>query len=650
MGELMRVHDWSKTRLGSPEFWPQSLRTSVSTCLNCSFPILIWWGPALVKLYNDAYRPILGAKHPRALGSAGEDVWPEIWHLIGPMLRRVMHQGEAAPAKDLLLPLRRHGYDEECYFSFSYSPIRDESGGVGGVFCPVIETTERVIGERRLHLLRAIAEYLTDLNTPAQACAAAMTCLRESGRHDFPFSAIYLIGDDPATAQLAGCAGFGPDGPACGETLRLDGTLDRTGAATPFAAVVNSSETVMAENPSELLGALPVGPWSTPAERILLIPLGDGGARPAGLMLVGLNPHRPLDEMRGFAELVAAQIAAAVAKARALVEERRRAEALAELDRAKTAFFSNISHEFRTPLTLMLGPLEEIQRKADSAPVSEVRPLAEMAIRNALRLQRLVNTLLDFSRIEAGRLHARYRPTDLARLTAELASSFHSALEQAGLRYIVDCPPLSQPVYVDGDLWEKVVLNLLSNAFKFTLHGEVRVELSEQPGAALLVVRDSGIGIAADQLPHIFDRFHRVEGTRGRSHEGTGIGLALVCDLVRLHGGEVTVASVPDQGSAFSVRIPFGNAHLPADRVSQEAVDVRADALGPAFLEEASSWLADKPGPTGTPGVYAADPRNSLDGAATILLAEDNADMRGYVRRLTFCAARSAARSISRLC
>jgi hypothetical protein len=117
MGELMRVHDWSKTRLGSPEFWPQSLRTSVSTCLNCSFPILIWWGPALVKLYNDAYRPILGAKHPRALGSAGEDVWPEIWHLIGPMLRRVMHQGEAAPAKDLLLPLRRHGYDEECYFS-----------------------------------------------------------------------------------------------------------------------------------------------------------------------------------------------------------------------------------------------------------------------------------------------------------------------------------------------------------------------------------------------------------------------------------------------------------------------------------------------------------------------------------------------------
>ncbi len=621
-GALMRARDWSLTPLGHPETWPQSLRTSVSTCLNCAFPIVLWWGPALVQMYNDAYIEILGAKHPAALGAAGREVWPEIWDVVGPMLGRVISRGEATGAEDLQLMLHRRGFNEECYFCFSYSPIRDESGGVGGVFCPVIETTERVIGERRLNLLRAIAEQAADMTSARCACNRAIECVRDIGQCDLPFAALYLVDEDGSVARLSGTAGVEAGTAVCPEEIRLDtpeGTL-------LYATVLGGSETVMVDNPGDTFGPLPAGPWTRPPGQVAMLPLNTGGARAAGFMLAALNPHRPPEEMRDFAELIAGQVATAVGKARAYEQERRRAEALAELDRAKTAFFSNISHEFRTPLTLMLGPLEEIAGRPDDTPLAELRPLIETGNRNALRLQRLVNALLDFSRIEAGRMQASYRPTDLRRLTLELASGFESAMRRAGLAFELALNTLSRAVYVDTGMWEKIVLNLLSNAFKFTWHGLVRVELAEQDGAAVLTVRDTGIGIAAGDLPHVFERFHRIEGTSGRSYEGTGIGLALVSDLVRLHGGSVTVDSTPDKGSAFHVRIPFGRAHLPAERVSDEPGELPLASDGAAFLDEVSSW---------SDGDLSA-PRVAAIGAdsATILLVEDNADMRGYIRRL----------------
>ena len=180
MGALMRARDWSATPLGPKDTWPQSLRTSVSTCLNCSFPVLIWWGPQLVKLYNDAYVPILGDKHPSALGTPGRQVWPEVWDTIGPMLARVMDRGEATPADDLPLTLHRHGYPEPCWFSFSYSPIRDEQGRVAGVFCPVVETTARVLAERRAAFLFDLERPLRDAASPLAVKAAVCGLL---GRH-----------------------------------------------------------------------------------------------------------------------------------------------------------------------------------------------------------------------------------------------------------------------------------------------------------------------------------------------------------------------------------------------------------------------------------------------------------------------------------
>jgi signal transduction histidine kinase len=219
-----------------------------------------------------------------------------------------------------------------------------------------------------------------------------------------------------------------------------------------------------------------------------------------------------------------------------------RAEALAEIDCAKTAFFSNVSHEFRTPLTLMLGPLESVLAKGGLLPAEDREQIAT-AHRNSLRLLKLVNSLLDFSRIEAGRVKVSYVPVDLATFTMDLASHFRSVMQAAGLEFTVDCPPISEPVYVDREMWEKIVLNLLSNAFKFTFEGRITVKLKSENDQAVLTVADTGVEIPEAELPFLFDRFHRVEGAKGRTYEGTGIGLALIKELIKLQGGTVEVRS-----------------------------------------------------------------------------------------------------------
>ena len=332
-------------------------------------------------------------------------------------------------------------------------------------------------------------------------------------------------------------------------------------------------------------------------------------------------------------ERAAVHIAGAVSNARAYEEERRRTEQLAELDRAKTAFFSNASHEFRTPLTLMLGPVQDMLEEARDGQVVVREAELERVHRNGLRLLKLVNTLLDFSRIEAGRVRAAFRSTDLARSTTELASTFRSAMKRAGLRYEVDCPPLPEPAWVDRDMWEKVVLNLLSNAFKYTLEGGVAVRLRAVADAAELSVADTGTGIPAAEVPRVFERFHRIEGQRGRTHEGSGIGLALVQELARLHGGEARAESVEGKGSIFTVRIPFGRARA-AEAAVDEAAPVSIATSAAAYVEEALRWLPEAAGEVVPIEEVAAHPAALRTEGGRVLLADDNADMRDYVRRL----------------
>ena len=632
MARRMREHDWARTPLGPAEHWPQSLRTSVSTCLDCAFPIVLWWGPELTILYNDEYRPMLGAKHPAALGAPGEKVWAEIWHVVGPMLSHVFRNAEATRSRDLLLHIERVGYPEEAYFSFSYSPIRAEDGRVGGIFCPVIETTEKVIGERRLRTLRDLAAACKGSASEGALYGAAAEVLALNP-HDVPFAMIYRVDEGHESARLDATAGIAAGHPAAFSSARWG-----TAGTDPWALarVVATGRTATLADLEARFDGLPSGAWARPPHTALAIPvLRPGQERPRAILVAAVSPMRALDEdYRTFFGLVATQIASGLADAQAREEEHRRAEALAELDRAKTAFFSNVSHEFRTPLTLMLGPLEDVLAGAHGVLPADTAEALSIAHRNALRLLKLVNTLLDFSRIEAGRMEASYEPTDLAVLTSELASVFRSAVERAGLELVIDCPPLEESAYVDRDLWEKVVLNLLSNAFKFTFEGAITVRLRRAGEQFELTVADTGVGIPPADLPRVFQRFHRVRHARARTHEGTGIGLALVQELARLHGGDVTVTSAEGRGSTFTVRIAAGHAHLPAERIGASRA-LAPTRLGAApWLEEAMRALPDGP------DIESADPAEApgsepLPGPpARILVADDNADMREYVRRL----------------
>ena len=594
MGALMRGKDWAATPLGPAQSWPQSLRTAVSILLNSRYPMFLFWGAQLIKIYNDGYRPITGDKHPWALGRPGTEVWPEIWDDIGPMVERVVRDGEATWSEDLRLFMHRRGFPEEVFFTFSYSPIRDESGGVGGMFCACTETTTKVQGERRLKLLRDLAAAPAEARTVADACALSAEVLR-SNPQDVPFALIDL-----------GNRGAWPLG----------------------------------HHPIEMLNArlpeVPAGPWPEPPRSVMVLPLADRAlAETSGVIVLGVSSRLAWDDAyRGFFDLVAGQVATSIANSRASEEERKRAAALAELDRAKTAFFSNVSHEFRTPLTLMLGPLEDLASQSTLLR-PEQRDIVDLARRNAQRLLKLVNTLLDFARIEAGRAQASYEPTDLAALTAELASNFRAACERAGLALTVDCPPLTAPVYVDRDMWEKIVLNLLSNAFKFTFQGSIDVALRGDGDVVELTVSDTGSGIPARELSRVFERFHRIDGARGRSHEGSGIGLALVQELVRLHKGTIRAESEEGAGARFIVTLPAGRAHLDPQRVMAPGTLASTALKADAFVEEALRWLPDAPHEPAAVSPALEAPFSSRErSGARVLVADDNADLRDYVKRL----------------
>jgi signal transduction histidine kinase/DNA-binding response OmpR family regulator len=330
------------------------------------------------------------------------------------------------------------------------------------------------------------------------------------------------------------------------------------------------------------------------------------------------------DELRGQNRDMEREIIQRSHELAAALGELRQANArLAELDTAKTAFFSNISHEFRTPLTLMLGPLEDALADAES-PASQ-RWRLEAAHRNCQRLLKLVNTLLDFSSIEAGRVQAQYEPTDLSPLTADLASQFRSAVERAGLALIVDCRPLPEPIYLDRAMWEKIVLNLLSNALKHTFEGRIEVRVQWVDKRAQLSVEDTGVGIPREQIPRLFERFHRVPGAPSRTHEGSGIGLSLVREFVDLHSGSVSVESEVGRGSRFLVSLLAGSTHLPAESVVQGTPGNATYRTASAYIEEALHWLP-------SPGTPAAG--KTASARSRILWADDNSDMREYVASL----------------
>jgi signal transduction histidine kinase/CheY-like chemotaxis protein len=445
---------------------------------------------------------------------------------------------------------------------------------------------------------------------------------------------LYLIDGKGGEAKLAGVIGTKAGAPVSPPAI----PLVSSGQPWPIAEVLQRQDLAIVSNLRDRFAELPAGPWRDPPNTAVIIPIrSNKPGQLVGFIIAGVSSRLRLDYLyRTFFELMGGQIATGIANVQAYEEERKRAEALAEIDHAKTLFFSNVSHEFRTPLTLMIGPLEDALASGN-LPTAE-RASLHTAHRNSLRLLKLVNSLLDFSRIEAGRAQASYEPNDLAAVTTDIVSNFRSACERASLKLVVDCEPLREPVYVDRDMWEKIVLNLLSNAFKFTFEGEIAVTLRAVGRSVELQVRDTGVGIPPHELPRLFERFHRIEGQKSRTYEGSGIGLALVQELVKLHSGTISATSELDNGTNFIVTVPLGYSHLPADRIGAERQSSSTDVRADIFVEEALRWLPDGPDEAllESQSLQTAPPQLA---GARIFIADDNSDMRAYLRTLLgpFC-------------
>ncbi|MBS7567057.1 response regulator [Mucilaginibacter sp. Bleaf8] len=635
MGKLIRTMDWSKTALGPIESWPQSLRTSVSLCLSSTFPILIAWGPETIQIYNDSYRPICGAKHPESMGQNFRICWETALPVVGDAFTRG-EQGEGTYINDQRMFLDRYGYLEEAFMTFSFAPIRDESGGVGGIFHPITETTIKMLSGRRTQSLRDLGADLGKAKSIQEIGDITATRYPDY-LLDIPFFLVYQLDHETNTARLITAAGLPAGAALAPQSVHLQ---DEAQTSWPFAGVRASGQMQAVAELEQFFGSFQCEPYPEAPNTAVLLPLKISGQDDVfGFMVAGVSARRALDnDYLNFYDQLANTYNTAVSNVYAYEQEQKRAEALAEIDRSKTAFFSNVSHEFRTPLTLMLGPLEDMLNRS-SLP-DDVKAPVESTHRNALRLLKLVNNLLDYSRVEAGRAQAAYQQLDLAELTTDLASSFRSIIEKAGMQLIVHAELPESMAYVDRQMWEKIVLNLLSNAFKYTLEGAITVSLQQEGNAAVLRVIDTGVGIPEKELPHMFERFHRVQNSAGRTHEGTGIGLSLVHELVHLHGGEITVSSTEGKGSTFMVKIPLGKAHLPHEHVLQAGKETDSSALKGAFLQEAFNLLQEETqarhggDAASAPKSMVAHQDFSVAKGTRILIVDDNADMRAYLNRL----------------
>lgn len=619
VGRDLSAVDWAATPLGPPEGWSQSLKTAVRILLSSKFAMWMAWGPELTFFCNDSYRrDTLGKKYPWALGRPAVEVWSEIWDDIGPRIHTVMSTGEATWDESLQLLLERSGFVEESYHTFSYSPLADDDGHVEGMLCVVSEVTEQAISTRRMTTLRDLAAHTSGHLTESEAVDAAVAQI-STDPLSLPFALVYLADPDLGVLRLAGAAGIREGHRLAPSRIEMGDPTSPWPVQDPLAG-----RTVLVDLPQDA----PPGPWGKPPTQAVVVPLA-GAASPEsyGFLVAGLSRYRPLDEAyAGFVDLVAGQIAAALTSARTFDGEKRRAETLARLDQAKTDFFTNVSHEFRTPLTLLLGPTEDALRDPTLAADDPQRTRFEVVGRNGQRLLQLVNSLLDFSRLEAGGITSRFEPVDLKQVTEPLVAMFESAASQAGLSLVVDIEPIVGDSYVDVEHWAKIVLNLLSNAFKFTFEGGITVTLRQVDGEAVLTVADTGCGIVAEELPHLFERFHRVQGAVARTHEGSGVGLAMVAELAELHGGSASVDSTPDVGTTMTVRIPLGHTHLPSAEVTTGAAPrTEVGAAPTGIVSEVWRWV--------NPVVEAAAPQAVATeaGRARVLVVDDNADMRAYV-------------------
>ncbi|WP_246572453.1 chemotaxis protein CheB [Kineosporia corallincola] len=619
IARLAREIDWLTTTLGPVRFWPDAQRMAVRQAMDAPHGITLFLGPDHIIIQNDVGLVSMGGVQAQKLGLSFAQAYPEALAYMQPVLATVMAGGRVYH-EATLVPFDKQGRIEHAWFDMSYTPIRTVDGSILGVQQTFLDRTEEVLNRRRLQTLNRLAA-VAGARSRAEALVAATEVL--DAAEDVPFAMAYLIEPARAQASLAAVCGVEPGGSIAPHRLRLT-----PGTVWPLHRVLGERTEIVLDDMTDRFRGHRVGDGQVVPREAVLYPLtGHADGDISGVLVLGAHPGTPLDvAYRAFLTLVGESVAAKAQEGHARHQEQQRLTQLAELDRAKTEFFSNVSHEFRTPLTLMLSPLEDLMQEAGD-PVAAPRAVIDVVQRNAQRLLRLVNTMLDFSQIEAGRMRAQLVPTDLSSLTQEVSSMFRSTVENAGLELRVDTGPLPHPVQVDPEMWEKIVSNLLSNAFKFTWTGSIEITLRALPKHVELTVRDTGVGIAADQLPHLFKRFHRVHGIRGRTHEGAGIGLALVNELIRRHHGRVRLTSELEVGTTVTVWIPLNRRPVPGAVVPAAREPGR---LAAAMAEEALRWgeATDL-----VPVPDDREPAAPIPGAR-LLVVDDNPDMRKYLVRL----------------
>ena len=602
MPRLLEATDWSATPLGPTSSWSPVLRVLVPTMLRSGLPMVINWGPEMVALYNDAYAPLLGHKHPLAVGQATKDTWPEAWEWVAPRLEQILLGGRTVRLENERQILERNGYPEECYFTFSQSPIIDADGGIGGILTVATETTSAILSERRMRVVRdlgalsavdiAAAAQVTDTErtgSVAVACGAALHVLR-TARESVPFAIAFVGAEGAATvaapravADYGLLSGVSGGSAACGSPAEF-----ATWTAVAAKVVRTGVPEVLTGVRTRMVGVAepsPLGPLH-PDTAVMMPMTVNGRAEPVGALLFGLNPYRLWDEdYRAFLSLVMRQLTIVLTDAIAHDTDRHRLRALADLDRAKTEFFQNVSHELRTPLTLLLAPLRGILDSGDIGSGAHREDL-QAALRAAERLRVMVDALLDFSTVRAGVRTADRRPTELKVVTVETASMFRAAATQGGLDYTVTMPEASLIAVVDGPIWATIVTNLISNALKYTAAGAIEIRLRREDTDAVLTVTDTGVGISPEQQANVFERFHRA--TPEQATPGAGIGLALVIDLVRGLHGRVDLSSEPGVGTTVTVAVPLaqGPSSLLDEPLSVESVDGASTTAGRVMVVE----------------------------------------------------------------
>jgi signal transduction histidine kinase/DNA-binding response OmpR family regulator len=598
---------WEHTELGDPERWGPELCAAIRTVMPSKVPMLLWWGDELVQIYNEAYRRLVGSKHPESMGQRAALSWAEVWEDLGPRVALVRDSAEANFEEDLLLLIDRHGYLEETYWTFSFSPIFSAQGGILGVFVATTDATLDVVEARRLDIVRDLAIVSSADFSSREGIAVEVIHVLEKNRQAVPFAALYLLDDSGGLVQAAG---YGLSGSSAALPLRVAAD-DSTHPLMEVAGTRVRRE--MGYEPLDICSVPgPLGP--RPPDSAFVVPLGAMGRPLEGVAVLGINPYRRVDQRYlTYATLVTRQLTALFVEVRAAAQERARAAALAELDQSKTEFFANVSHEFRTPLTVALAATRELRRSGLSP---EQTTHVDAVQHSAVRLNRLVDTLLNFAQAEAGHLSFSPEAVNVAELTADVLGMFRSAIESAGLTLDLDVDDDLGSWQLDREAWVKVVANLVSNAYKFTETGSIAVTLSRGEDGVVLRVRDTGRGIAPDDLEVVFHRFHQVVRGPARGVVGTGIGLALVKDLVDAQGGHVDVVSTPGVGSTFTVTLPAARTGSPAP------VPLEIAPLVDGLLSDLGA--ADE-----QPTVHVAGADRP-----TLLLVEDHADLRAYLTRL----------------